>query len=254
MRKLKQFMFSPKGTLVAFGAAIALLLFSSIGGARAALTHYSENHMTLIGTKKIDVALMENDQVVEDGVLLKNLLAEKDADGKDITGKLKIGKKYDEKLAVKNTGLIDQYVRVTVYKRWVNANGDPVPDVDPGYIELTLEPTPVNAGLWEEDTDPSTKTLERSVFYYKKPLGVGETTEPFITNIKINGDIGDIVTAESNKLTFDYQGLTFQVVVDVDAVQTHNAADAILSSWGREVVDNSVEGSKGVLDNLEFIK
>lgn len=60
MKKIKKIIFSPKTTLAAFGVAVALLLFSSIGGARAALTYYSENHMTEIETQKIGVALLEN--------------------------------------------------------------------------------------------------------------------------------------------------------------------------------------------------
>lgn len=46
MKKFRKFISSPKVTLAVFGAAAVLLLFSSVGGARAALTYYSENHMT----------------------------------------------------------------------------------------------------------------------------------------------------------------------------------------------------------------
>ena len=35
--------------------------------------------------------------------------------------------------------------------------------------------------------------------------------------------------------TYDYDGVEFRVEVEVNAVQTHNAQDAIWSTWGREV-------------------
>ena len=35
--------------------------------------------------------------------------------------------------------------------------------------------------------------------------------------------------------TYDYDGLQFCVEASVDAVQEHNAEDAILSAWGRKV-------------------
>lgn len=35
--------------------------------------------------------------------------------------------------------------------------------------------------------------------------------------------------------TYDYDGVQFNLEAEVDAVQTHNAADAILSAWGVRV-------------------
>ena len=35
--------------------------------------------------------------------------------------------------------------------------------------------------------------------------------------------------------TYDYDGLQFCVEASVDALQEHNAEDAILSAWGRKV-------------------
>lgn len=36
--------------------------------------------------------------------------------------------------------------------------------------------------------------------------------------------------------TYDYDGISFQIEVEVDAVQEHNAEDAIWSAWGKRVV------------------
>lgn len=243
MKKFKGFISSPNGTLAVFGAAVALLLFSSIGGARAALTYYSENHMTQIETQEIGVEILENGNPVpmnSAGTAKELRLIPADKE-------FQIGETYKEELSVRNTGEIDQYVRVTVYKSWVDANGDPVKDVFPGYIELT----PANETEWWEDKDPSTQTQERTVFYYRKPLKSGEATEPFTAKLKINEDIGKIVTEDGDDVKFDYQGLKFQIKVDVDAVQTHNAADAILSSWGLEVGGSGAD-EYGAFDSLIF--
>ena len=41
---------------------------------------------------------------------------------------------------------------------------------------------------------------------------------------------GTVITTE-----YAYDGYSFQVEVEADAVQTHNAADAIKSAWGVDV-------------------
>ncbi len=239
MKKFRKFISSPKVTLAVFGAAAVLLLFSSVGGARAALTYYSENHMTELETQTIDVTLIEktgeNEAVSNPEALLENLIP----DGE----KIKVGVKYAEKLSVQNTGEIDQYVRVTIYKYWVDGENKKQ-DVYPGYIDLNL----LLENGWEEDTAASTQ--ERTVIYYKKPLGSGESVD-FADSLRIDPAVAEIVTKESDGVSYDYQGLEFRIKVDVDAVQTHNAADAILSSWGREV-DNSGADEDGVLSSLNF--
>ena len=73
----------------------------------------------------------------------------------------------------------------------------------------------------------------------------------FADSLRIDPAVAEIVTKESDGVSYDYQGLEFRIKVDVDAVQTHNAADAILSSWGREV-DNSGADEDGVLSSLNF--
>ena len=90
--------------------AIALLLCSGITGARSALVTSDEYDVTAT-TQTLSVALLENGtEVSEDTALLTDIL------GKDKT--LGVGKVYDEELVVKNTGTIEQYARVSVYKYW----------------------------------------------------------------------------------------------------------------------------------------
>jgi len=121
---------SPIVTAVLFAAAVAMLLGSSIGGTRAALTYYSETYTSRIQMYDIGVSLMENDKEVSwrdyssagdgtwnehTGELLENMLPE----GEELT----LGKKYQEELKVRNTGTINQYVRVSIYKYWLDPSG-----------------------------------------------------------------------------------------------------------------------------------
>lgn len=235
MKKLRKLLFSPKGTLAVFGAAVALLMLSSVGGARAALTYYSENHMTEIQTQTIGVTLVEKTgdakakDVENDGGLLTDLVPDGEA--------LKVGYPYQETLGVRNSGQIDQYVRVTIYKYWTNKIGEKKQTLYPGYIELGL------GDDWKEDESASTQ--ERTVLYYTKPLAPGETAD-FVTSLKISPETATIVTKNDiGGVDYDYQDKFFEIKVDVDAVQTHNAEDAILSAWGKQV---TVDGA----GNLSF--
>lgn len=263
MKRFNRFVKSPKTTVVAFGMAVALLLFSSIGGTRAALTYFSETYASRVQMSNIGVTLQEKGQHDEDfkavskrdysdasngtwsentGALLEGMLAE----GED----LKLGKKYKEELRVQNTGDINQYVRVSIYKYWVDGKvekgQEPVkfPNLDPSLIELNL----VNiagqeggSGRWLLDEEASTK--ERTVLYYSEVLEAEEPTDPFTDTVKINDNIASKVTQTVTKkdgyttikTTYDYDGVGFCVEAKVDAVQDHNAEDAIWSAWGRRV-------------------
>ena len=107
MKKLKKMIASPVTTIAAFAVAAGLLLFSSIGGARAALTYFSDDYAANIQLHEIGVTLVENGAPVE-GELLKGLLAEGE--------ELKLGTAYQEQLNVYNSGVINEYVRVSIHK------------------------------------------------------------------------------------------------------------------------------------------
>ena len=105
MGKVKEFIKSPKATAAAFALAMVLLLFSSVGGARAALTYYSENYTSRVQMENIGVTLVENGEAISNrdyksasdgtwdentGTLLGGMLAE----GEEV----KLGKRYREEL------------------------------------------------------------------------------------------------------------------------------------------------------------
>lgn len=135
MKKLKKILASPVVTVAAFGLAVGLLLFSSVNGARAALSYFSEDYNSRIELSQIGVALVENDNLVPaGGKLLTELLT--GADGAAET--LKPGKLYEEELCVQNTGSIDQYVRVRIYRYWTDGSGEKSRELSPEMIRLWL--------------------------------------------------------------------------------------------------------------------
>lgn len=246
MKKIKKFISSPKGTIAVFGAAVVLLLLSTIGGARAALVDFSENHTTDIETKRLDVSLVE-ESGTNKSLNPEKLLSDLVKEGENV----KVGVTYPEELSVQNTGDIDQYVRVTIYKYWVKEGTDEkVTNVYPDYIELNIDDALDNG--WEVDPNSNFKnTPERTVIYYKGILEKGDSVQ-FADGLTINSKVATIASKDENGDTkYDYEGLEFRVEVKVDAVQTHNAADAILSTWGCKV-NNDNPGKDGVLNELSF--
>ena len=129
-------------TVALFVVAVAMLLGGSIGGTRAALTYYSETYTSRIQMYDIGVSLVENDREVswrdyssagdgtwneQTGVLLENMIPEGE--------KLTLGKKYTEELKVRNTGTINEYVRVSIYKYWLDPKGVKMRDLSPDLID-----------------------------------------------------------------------------------------------------------------------
>lgn len=216
-------------TFILLGIAAALLLFSTIGGAKATLDEAAMLELQM-GTKTMELVLKENGTAVEDGGELLGSLKES---GEGI----KPGKLYDESLTVTNTGKITTYVRVTVYRYWTSTDGKDV-TLSPELIKVIADGTD-----WL--TDEAYSTPERVMFYYTKPLEPGETTTSPISGImidgKVLGEIGYEVSDDGKTitLTYEYDGLTFGFEAEVDGVQARNGQDAIPQEWGREVTIGS---------------
>lgn len=229
-----------KTTYVLLALAMVLLLGSALGSTRAALTYYSENYSAEITVNQIGVSLLENGEVVSSrnyendkwnetsGELLQNMLGENE--------KLKLGKKYDETLSVKNSGTIDQYVRVRIYKYWMKEDGkSKETTLSPDLIDLKL----ADSGQW---INPNSDAADQECteLYYRGVLPAGSTTAAFADGLVIDSKIAKEVEVkqEGNVITttYKYDGVQFHVDVEVDAVQTHNAQDAIRSAWGVDAV------------------
>ncbi len=229
-----------KVTYLLLALAILLLLGSTVGSTRAALTYYSENYIAEITVDQIGVSLLENGEIVssrdydEDewrirtnkggdstsGALLQKMLGDNE--------KLALNKKYDEKLTVKNSGTIDEYVRVRIYRYWMK-DGQKLTTLSPDLIDLNL----ANTRQWVKNPNETAECME---LFYKGILRSGEETEAFADTIRIDGKVAAEANVETNgniiTTTYKYDGVEFHVDVEVDAVQTHNAQDAIRSAWG----------------------
>lgn len=250
MGKITKILTSRGVTIGAFVLAAALLLFSSVGGAQAALAYYSETYSTRMALDDIGVTLEENGKSVSwrnyssdladgtwdeaTGTLLQDMLPEGE--------QIKPGVKYKEALSVMNSGTIDQYVRVTIYRYWLDKDGNKLRGLSPDLIGLHL--TGEKNG-WLIDTEAS--TAERTVLYYSKVLASGSRSPLFADSLTIDGMIASKVTQTAQEqdgyttitTSYDYDGAQFCVEAKVDAVQEHNAEDAAWSAWGRKVTVNN---------------
>jgi hypothetical protein len=232
-----------------FALAVVLLLGSSVGGARAALTYYSETYSSRLQMYDIGVTLNENGNAVSwrdynadsngtwsqtSGVLLADMLGQ----GENVV----LGKAYPEAISVTNSGTIDEYVRVSLYTYWLDKDGNKMQELSPALIQLHLlcDQTGYDNG-WL--LDEAATTAERTVLYYRSILPAGTTSVPLSDTLTVDGLVASKVTQETKTeggyttivTTYDYDGVQFQLEARVDAVQTHNAADAIWSAWGRRV-------------------
>ena len=186
MKNFKKFWKTPAVTIGLFIVAAALIISGGIGAARAALTTASDNDIMKMAMKDIGISLVENGEIVshrdyieegewdnkKTGKLLKNLL------GDDET--LKVGKKYEEEIAVKNTGNIPIYTRVTISKAWLDAEGNVDEEISPKLIKLNI----LEDSGWVIDQDASTS--DNIVLYYTKALGVGKTSAPITDTLSIS--------------------------------------------------------------------
>ncbi|RHQ79286.1 hypothetical protein DWX98_05480 [Blautia sp. AF22-5LB] len=235
-------------TVALLSASVVLLAGSTVGSARAALTYYSENYGAQVEVSKIGVSLVENDKVVSKRDYNSNGKWD-EATGDLLTGlkeeKIVPGKQYDEAISVTNSGSIDSYVRVILKKSWTNKEGEKDTTLSPDLINLNF---PKGSG-WVVDKKASTK--ERTILYYTTILKSGSKTNPLCDKLSIDGSIAtkvkqDVTEKDGYKTittTYAYDGYNFQLEAEADAVQTHNAQDAIKSAWG---VDVNVDGNGNI--------
>ena len=239
MKKFREFLSKPAVTAVLFALALLLLGGSAVGGARAALNITSEFYNSQVEVLDIGIAIVEKQNdgsmkaVVGDGVLMGSKSEFGTVLASD--GKLYAGKKYPEVLAVKNTADINEYVRVSVFKYWVDENGEKFPEMDSNWIDLKF----VTSNGWTIDTDSGSSTEERTILYYDKMLAPNQTSTPFLEGIVINPkatkvvervDVNGDVTIY--KWSYVYNGKQFCIEVIADSVQDHNSEQAKNSAWG----------------------
>lgn len=168
----------------------------------------------------------------------------------NVPSKFEPGMTYPAEVGVTNTGEADAYVRVVVRKYWLKTTEENTTEkglsLSPSYIE------PIVASKWKAVADANNgEETETVIYYYQGKLGTeGEAASAdLFTGIRINEAVltNGRVTTNTTKhegvtvinYVYEYDGLTFVVEAEAQAVQTHNAELAIKSVWG---VDSSVVG------------
>lgn len=141
---------------------------------------------------------------------LKMELVELNEEGKPWTNVENIvpGMEVTKEAFVKNTGTVDFYTRVKITKRFVNEQGDELPKLDTGLVELDLGED------WERDEDGF-------YYYYKKPVAPGEKTEPLFTTVTFSTKMGN-----------EYQNVKVIIDLDAQAVQSRNNGESALEATG----------------------
>lgn len=213
-----------KNPLVILAVAVVLLAGSSIGATRAAVVYQSARDDITFRTAQIGVELRENGKSLgEDNTLSL---------GFD-DNKFVIGKTFTENVSVVNNSSeeykYDEYVRVIVTKSWVNADGTK---------NTTLAPELIQLGIEDGWVPVEGSNKEQTTYYMLNPLEFGKEAK-LINSLTVKDEITKHITnttsGQTITTTYDYNGKSFMIEVEVDAVQTHNAKDAIKAAWGIDV-------------------
>ena len=240
MKKFREFLSKPVVTVVLFALALLLLGSGTVGGARAALNIESQYYNSEVELYDIGVALIEQQTngnfkvVAGKNALMGESTPVAAAIKKD--GKLRTGVRYPEVLAVRNTAEINEYVRVSVYKYWIDEKGNKFPEMDSNWIQLGF----VTGNGWTIDKTPGSSTEERTILYYEPVLAPGEESTPFLSSVLIDNALVNKVKESQEtigdktviKWEYIYNGKQFCLEVIVDSVQDHNAEQAKISAWG----------------------
>lgn len=227
-----------KRTIALFAAALILLSSGGVMGVKAVPAVQSQNYDATMVLDQLHVALVENGQQTakNDKVLLTALR----------DSKLSPGRKYKEEIGAQNTGTADEYVRIVVRKYWTK-NGEKNKELTPDLIHLTYGNGDYNTGAWTLNKDESTD--EMAVYYCQSKVAAGQPSPLLFDSVSVDasvlGEVTETTSKEGNKTIYNYEykydGFTVNVEAEAQAVQTHNAAQAIKSVWG---VDASKTGIK----------
>ena len=151
---------------------------------------------------------------------------------------LEIGEDIEKRITIKNSGNISEFVRIIITKYWADKDGNKIENKNGGVdIDELIELNFTGDENWL--IDEARATTERTLAYYKKAIDVREETGALIDSIKISPDIYDygytISEDYNGNIAVDYNISGFNMIIEVDAVQTHNAKVAIKSAWGIDV-------------------
>lgn len=261
-----------KRTLALLVAAGLLLSVGTVTGVRAYPNIQSELYRAHFYLNHLQVHLLENGVDVcggkntldgtqkITGALATELGYKSDSE----LGSVKPGKIYKEEIQAQNGQDISQFVRMQVRKYWVetdengkvvlDSNGEPVKTtaLKPSLIHLMTGGKEECGSDWQEVTQE--RTTESRTYIYKSLLKGGAATTPLFTQLQIDKSVAvkedePIVTNDGDRTiytyVYKYDGYAFYIEADVQAIQAHNAQDAIESQWGPYVKATYTENSDG---------
>lgn len=104
------------------------------------------------------------------------------------------------------------YCRVTIDKQFVDDE-----ELDASMIELLVSAESMNDWILFSDPDDT----EQVIYYYRKPLEIGEKTSTFLSGVKF-----------SEKMDNAYTDTKAVINLTIDAVQAPAASSSIPAEWG----------------------
>ncbi len=249
------------------GLISILLVFTTVGGVNAALQIKSDAYNSEFAMKDIGITLQEKGEKDSDFIdvgwrnyIINNDQGQWNKGNQELFSSInpiEYGRQYSEQFRVVNSGTIDEYVRVKIYKYWLNADDTKNYQLDPSLIVLKLGDTELKDLKGENNgwiVDSGETTTERVTMYYTMPIANGKATGLFADSLTIDISVGELtknvvkeetiddVTYTTYSFTGKYDGKYFCVEMEADAIQTHNVDKAIKSVWGRNVtIDKSTK-------------
>lgn len=134
---------------------------------------------------------------------------------------------YEKKLSVKSLGSKRTLVRVKFIPSWTDTSGNPINSGSNDPANIITQSIPV-IGDWIKIGD---------WYYYKKELTEGNETSVLKQNVCFNG----------GKMDNDYQGATYTLKAEAEAVQATNFAP--LHVWGLKLADlQQLQGYENVTE------
>lgn len=233
-----------KKTLALGAAAILLLASGGFMGVMAVPSVQSDEIVSSFGMADEAVVLVENGEALsgseEQEATLNLDHFDKDSDGNIM---IKPGKFYREVLMARNASTHDQYVRLIIRKYWAGETGKD-PTLTPDMIGISI------GDGWKKSTVESTD--ETAVLYFTEKLAAGTTSPAAVKGITVSDKVMDAVNInkESQKVgnktiyTYEYafDGCAMVIEAELQAVQTHNADEALISVWGNDAPKAGADG------------
>lgn len=199
-----------------FIALVSIAAIAALGGTYAAFVSSSDPVRKTVSASSLGIEIEQSEwkadpgqaEAVENGVVFSGGVP-----GEEITGNV----------TVRNTEDQDAYIRVAVYRSWLD-DGEKVADgsLDVEEIEYGWKDAGT-AGEWIVLTDE--EDPEITYFYYKYPVGSGESTETVMDYFSVLKK-----TIHQNQNQYADKGVKLEF--EADGIQTIAAKDAMLAEWG----------------------